>query len=338
MSLLGLRTRVSMGSISRSSQNSFRTSMPKKFPISKQTGGIPASHPSFLIAKRTFFSSPIVYKDQKGDPKPQPTMTETVQRAADPKGTTKAAVVPTTTGRTVVRQPESVDDIKTGISKLLDEEIESVKENALPVDSQSDIIKQFLARTKYEVSEGKDGDIIMKRTQGEHTVTITFNKDEPVEDEMENMPGQAGETENEPAAEEEDEKDAQSKEEGGSFPQKQAVNIEVQFGSKPTKWVLGGFAGKDNRLYIEDMSITTEEDHKKMAEVTAANQSTAPSVDAIPFESLADNLQDRIYDFLDELAVDDQLAHFVKSYTMAAEAQSAVKFLENLKNLIKPTV
>jgi len=287
------------------------------------------------VPSRSFFTSPSLYNQRGGDPKRKPTIVPEQPRMAT---TNKGAVVPQAQPRTVVRQPESLDDIKVGISKLLDEEIESVKENALAIETQQDIVKQFLARTKFEVTEGKEGDVIMKRIHGDHVITVTFNKDEPVDDEVD--------SENEPnAAEEEDGKEAdasgqEAEAAGGTFPQKQAVNIEVAFSNKPLKWILGGFAGKDNRLYIEDMSLATEEQTKKMAETPVnplLKESTAPpSVDAIPFESLADNLQDRIYDFLDEIGVDDQLAHFIKVYTVTAEAKTAVKFLENLKEVIKP--
>jgi len=285
---------------------------------------------ALMVPRRTFFTSFTLYDQRGGDPKKKPIASAISEQPR--MGSSKASVVPQATApRTVVRQPESIDDIKMGISKLLEEEIESVKENALAIETQQDIVRQFLARTKYEITEGKEGDIIMKRTQGDHTVTITFNRDEPVDEEMEQ--------ENEPAqAEAEEQKEeGQTDEPGGSFPQKQSVNIEITFANKPLKWILGGFAGKDNRLYIEDMSLATEEQTKKMADTNPMKDGIAPpSVDAIPFESLADNLQDRIYDFLDEVAVDDQLAHFIKVYTVTAEAKVAVKFLENLKEVIKP--
>jgi hypothetical protein len=53
--------------------------------------------------------------------------------------------------RTVVRGPESLDEIKGNIVKLLDGEIQTVKDQSMVADIQSDFTKQFLAKTKYEV-------------------------------------------------------------------------------------------------------------------------------------------------------------------------------------------
>ncbi len=69
--------------------------------------------------------------------------------------------------------------------------------------------------------------------------------------------------------------------------------------------------------------------------VAQGDEAPEQSLDALPFESLTDELQDRIYDYLDEVAVDDQLAHFVKHYTAECETKSAVKFLENLKDFMR---
>jgi len=174
----------------------------------------------------------------------------------------------------------------------------------------------FLQKQKYEIIEGKEGEVTLKRSHANQTVTVIFNKNEPAESqEYENMEEEAAET-----AKETD--DLVAKEGQNGMPVKQTVQIEISFTDKKGKWVLGGFAGKDNRLYIEDMSI--------------AHGDEAPdqSLEALPFESLSDELQDRIYDFLDEVAVDDQLAHFVKYYTAESETKSAVRFLENLKNFM----
>jgi len=281
------------------------------------------------VLNRSFYSSKIFLNDDKKkaipiDPKLQqakkPTATMEPPKVATSSSVRSVANIPTTsTGaapRTVVRGPEDLEAIKANISKLLEQEIETVKDEALAVDAHTDITKQFLAKTKYEIIEGKEGEVTLKRSHANQTVTVIFNKNEPAESqEYENMEEEAAET-----AKETD--DLVAKEGQNGMPVKQTVQIEISFTDKKGKWVLGGFAGKDNRLYIEDMSI--------------AHGDEAPdqSLEALPFESLSDELQDRIYDFLDEVAVDDQLAHFVKYYTAESETKSAVRFLENLKNFM----
>jgi len=287
------------------------------------------------ILSRSFYSSKFFLDDDKKktitlDPKYQgKKSTATLEQSRPSLSTmTKSVVSPTPCSsqapRTVVRGPEDLESIKANISKLLEQEIETVKEEALAVEIHSDVTKQFLAKTKYEITDGKEGEVSLKRTQGNQTITVVFNRNEPSESqEFEQMEEDA-----EGSAKENEELVSKDEASAGAIPVKQSVQIEVAFNDKKGKWVLGGFAGKDNRLYIEDMSIAPSAE-----EATSSEQ----SLEAIPFESLSDELQDRIYDYLDEVAVDDQLAHFVKYYTAECETKSAVKFLENLKDLMKST-
>ncbi len=92
------------------------------------------------------------------DPKIQQARKTSTIEQSRPTGSTqipKSAVIPTpgatSAPRTVVRGPEDLDAIKTNIAKLLEQEIETVKEEALAVDAHTDLTKQFLAKTKYEV-------------------------------------------------------------------------------------------------------------------------------------------------------------------------------------------
>jgi len=265
-----------------------------------------------LLPARSFHSSAFL-KDKKVDTKKVVTTTGTTTTQKT------SAVVPDP--RTVVRGPESLDDIKTNIVKLLDGEIQTVKDQTMAVDIQSDFTKQFLAKSRYEISESKDGEVAMIRTHGPHKIKVTFNRSEEPE---ENYDDQEAEPE-EGAAEDEDASDLVER--GDQRPaSKQALTSEIAFGDKEGKWILSGFAGKDNRLYIEDMSIS----HAKTKE-----EEDEESLEALPFETLSDDLQDRIYDLLDEVNVDDQLAHFVKQYSLEAETKSAIKFFENLKGLLK---
>jgi len=114
--------------------------------------------------------------------------------------------------------------------------------------------------------------------------------------------------------------DLVAKEGENSMPIKQSLQVEVAFSDKKSKWVLGGFAGKDNRLYIEDMSIAHQAEKTETVDNASTTNEPTP-LEALPFESLSDELQDRIYDFLDEVHVDDQLAHFVKYYTAESETK-----------------
>jgi len=270
-------------------------------------------HSLGLLPARSFHSS-VFLKDKKDTKK-------VVTTTATATATTQKSSAIVAEPRTVVRGPESLEDIRSNIAKLLDGEIQTVKDQSMTVDIQSDFTKQFLAKSKYEVSETKEGEVTLIRSHGPHRVKITFSR---TEEQDENYDDQEQGAE-EGCVEDEDSRDLVER--GDQRPaSKQALTIEIAFADKEGKWVLSGFAGKDNRLYIEDMSIS----HAKTKE-----EEDEESLEALPFETLSDDLQDRIYDLLDEVNVDDQLAHFVKQYCAEAETKSAIKFFENLKGLLK---
>jgi len=166
-------------------------------PLNKSTLSI--NYGSENVLNRSFYSSKFFLTDDKKkaapiDPKLQQTRKTTTmeQGSSTTSSTMKSAVIPTPgstqTPRTVVRGPEDLNDIKANISKLLDNEIETVRDEAVAIDVQSDLTKQFLAKTKYEIIEGKEGEVSLKRVQGVHTITVMFNKNEPAESqELEQM-------------------------------------------------------------------------------------------------------------------------------------------------------
>ena len=56
----------------------------------------------------------------------------------------------------------------------------------------------------------------------------------------------------------------------------------------------------------------------------------------IVFDDLSVPMQDRIYDYLDELGVDDRMAHFIKVTVARERKESDIEFLNNFKEIIKP--
>jgi len=252
--------------------------------------------------------------------------------------------------RTVIRGPESLTDIKGNISKLCDEEIQLLKETEELGDSvEFHLGKEYLQRTNYALEETKDGIIRLTRSVDNQVVVVTFDryeepdaggKDENENDEDEDVENEEDEeNEDEEPEEEMDEGEPESAYEQGShkppMPYKHNLHIEVAFknpeGSVKGRWTLTGYAGKDNRLYISDMAINKGE----VATTEDAEGAEGAPLAMVPFETLSDDLQDRLYDFLDEIGVDDQLAHFVKQHLVEAEVKQASGFLQDLKDLMK---
>lgn len=112
-------------------------------------------------------------------------------------------------------------------------------------------------------------------------------------------------------------------EETKSLPQKQYLDIEITYSSRTGKSKgqlrVEGFAGKDNRLYIESMSITREGE---------------PKQPRIYFADLSDDMQDRIYEYLEEFHLDDSMAQFVKQQVARERSAEDIEFLKEFKNLI----
>jgi len=242
--------------------------------------------------------------------------------------------------RTVIRGPESIADIKKNISKLCDEEMQVLKETEGLSDSiEFHLGKEYLERTKFSLEESKEGIIKMTRTVDNQVVTVSFDRFE--EPEMERDENEEAGEENEENEEVEDEEAEEEEGEevaayqSGSHtppaPYKHNIQIEIAFkntdGSTKGKWSMAGYAGKDNRLYITDMAVN------KGDEPTQIDPDIPTQM--IPFETLSDDLQDRLYDFLDEVGVDDQMAHFVKQYLIESEVKMASGFLQNLRDLMK---
>jgi len=92
---------------------------------------------------------------------------------------------------------------------------------------------------------------------------------------------------------------------------------------------LGRLCWEDNRLYVEEMRAVMGE-VGKTAEGLDAIEEVQPTI----FDELNNDLQDRIYDFLDELGVDDRVAHFEKAYLVEYKNKTDIGFLNTLKTLI----
>jgi len=116
----------------------------------------------------------------------------------------------------------------------------------------------------------------------------------------------------------EGEDDAQKEEE--DIQTTQAVTITIHMGDKG-EIKMKGFAGVDHRLYVRELEA-------KKAGQTGPVPSTFLS-------ELSGDLQDKVYDFLDTLGVDDNLAFFVKQEAIKDRTRSDVRFLNTFRELLK---
>lgn len=105
----------------------------------------------------------------------------------------------------------------------------------------------------------------------------------------------------------------------------QAVTIRISMkdasGAAKGEIRMKGFAGVDHRLYVRELDAKKE---------GAANSSHSTYL-----SELSGDLQDKVYDFLDNLGVDDNMAFFIKQEVIRDRSRSDIKFLNTFRELLK---
>jgi len=255
---------------------------------------------------------------------------------------------------------EELDDIREDLVKLTDKEIATISEEDAN-SIQTERGKNWLDQSGYslqDVPEEKDT-LMLSKQIGNTSVIVTFSKDfEENEDEEEEEDilrgGEEGEEGADEAVDESAADVAKSEEAEGTegwirsgdelpdrqgLPAKHSMEIDIRINDKEGKPKgqihVYGFAGLDDRLYVNEMVSNVgapkpapkdEEDEEKQAE----------DVSMVIFDDLSTVMQDRIYDYLDELGVDDRMAHFVKVTVARERKESDIAFLNNFKEILKP--
>lgn len=219
--------------------------------------------------------------------------------------TGKGSVVPAS------KDKESVDKIKTSLVTLVNEELAARKDQDNEGTPMWELAQKWASDSGFEIAENVEGEVTMTRKVGNHTVTVKFNPNDDLSDLEEN--------EQPPAHDEEEGEEGENQMEGAR-PKDIHFEVKVQFGDKGDL-TLSAFTGEDNRLYVDAL---------------AARDSLAEDAKVREFDwySLGDDTQDRMYDFFDKLGVDDQLAHYVKQYTLQSEQNREVDFLTTFRSLL----
>jgi len=130
-------------------------------------------------------------------------------------------------------------------------------------------------------------------------------------------------------------------EEGEPLPKRQDFVADIEFmkkGKVKGTWRLYCFSGHQNRLYIDQMEVIDGAvEQPKNLEETFFNLAHG-EVKAYPFDTLTVETQDRIYDLMDKLGLDDQVSHFVKQYVIRKKSQNETLFLNRLRELLVSTL
>jgi len=85
-------------------------------------------------------------------------------------------------------------------------------------------------------------------------------------------------------------------------------------------WKFSCTAGEDNRLYIDAMAVQHH-----------GNDNPEP----VPFNELSPEFQDRVYDYMDTLNLDDKLALFAKQYVGHYSNNNQIELVSSIQKLLK---
>jgi len=231
----------------------------------------------------------------------------------------------------VAQKEESFDTIRSSIASLCDKEIQSI------ADFERDSIhvnigEKFLKDSGFKITEERRSDemdegnfAVLTKEMNNTSIKVSFRLEEEEQDEDDYQNEEEGDEEEEEEEERENVIPLNEHPEFESLPRKHSLRIELTIHGKGKEkekegtFHLEGFSGIDNRLYINEILV------EKTGDKEASH---------CVFDDLSDEIQDRIYDYLDSLEVDDKLALFVKQIVARKRSESDINFLKKFKQLI----
>jgi len=107
-----------------------------------------------------------------------------------------------------------------------------------------------------------------------------------------------------------------------SLPFNATISFNDAQGAYKGRVVFGGEVGGDSRLYVNEIQSTTAPKTEKEA------------IPAAIFEKLSQDIQDRMYDLLDEVGVDDKMGSYIRHFANNYEDSNSISVLENLKKVL----
>jgi len=259
------------------------------------------------------------------------------------------------TPRVVFSAVQSIGEVKKDLIKGVNGQIQEIQSGE-SMSIHKDLAEKFIKSSQFKIREDLATNIAtLAYSDGKHTVEVSFGLTEDTSEWDEPEEEQQEQRDDEELGEEEEETRQPGHGRGkvvdedrpgisvsdvrsGKYlpepwPKKHGLSINLIFhegeGVVKGRWHLVGFAGEDNRLYVEEMRAVMGE-VGKTAEGADAIEEVQPTL----FDELNNDLQDRIYDFLDELGVDDRVAHFAKAYVVEYKNRTDIGFLNTLKTLM----
>jgi len=204
---------------------------------------------------------------------------------------------------------KNIDQIRMDLVSLIDEEIEGL------AISKSE--NKFLEESGFQLEE-KDGVVYLRKLVDNQNILVKFElpSDEYDENQEEEWPEEGEEegAENERAEEEQQEEQQERTAKLASLD----VEVERAVKGQPEKIFMECAVGKDKNIYLENLRFGDEKQRR------------------LWFSDLSESLQERIYDYLDHLGLDENTANFIADYCDNFRARTTRDSLEKMKGFLRP--
>jgi len=233
-----------------------------------------------------------------------------------------------------------METIKKELVTVINEELAELKRVEDPEDVDT---SKWLETNKYQI-EVKDGVVNLKRNDKAYNVTITFDSfpDEEAAEASAREKDNINQREKDEEEEEEEAEDViDGKEVDGEagaaddksykHPMRADIAILDKQGKTKGTFSFQGVAGSDGRLYVDMIVCTTDVPKAVPGSEETMFDSNAPQLE---FDSLSQDMQDKIYDLLDEVGIDDNMAVFVQDYVEQSTSRIQRDFMENMKKVL----
>jgi len=235
-----------------------------------------------------------------------------------------------------VVKPSQFDHWKKELISLSAKEIKNVNENrATQIQNMPEDIEGFVAKNGFKVVELKDGTVELVKTEKAYKVSLKFNMNQFLEEEEEEaetpIPSGSKLDESDEDGSGPERSEGESELEDPPTPPSKTVTFEASItfnnkqGEPKGKVLLAGEVAADCRIYVSEIQA-----HKDLV----ASEDKETMFPTARFETLTQDFQDRMYDLLDEVGIDDKMGTFVRYYADSYLDKQTIKVMENFKDIL----
>ena len=230
-----------------------------------------------------------------------------------------------TTG-TAAPAPANLRSLKRDISRIIDEDTADLA--AAPDQGLLDYVKEQGLR----ITQDKEGLIKLSRTVGDYNVTVQFV---PEVDEDDGMGGEEEGAEAAPKAEGEEGAEEGEGEDEAKLPSHQwEVDLTNTVAPQHNTVRLACLTSKQGQFSIEAITFDPQP-APTAAQQQALDMSGADERKQLYFDELGEAVQDKLFELLESLGVDDKLGQFVQHYAQVVRTQQYLDKLKQLKSFLQ---